>query len=231
MSHYTREEIEQIAKATCGQINNPTWRALRHGRLSCNLFQQTFWTAYNLKHNKYQDVTDDYVKMWRSAIFHYGRDISGIPSLVYGSKSEQKAINQYELNSGNKVTPTGLWLFPDVPMYASPDGLICSSNGKIDGVIEIKCPSTLENETTYSALRSLDYLDADGRLKENSRHFHQVQGHLYATKANWCDFVIWAPDIYQRERIKPSEYWVNEQLPLIKELLCTRLIPEMKEDC
>ena len=230
MYHYSREEIEQIAKATTGQTKNPTWRALRYARLSANLFQPIYLTANNLKRKHNLELTEEYIKKWRKAIFHYDKDPSGIHKLEYGIKSEQKGIQQYEINTGNKVIPTGLWLFPDVPMYAAPDGMVCSADGKVEGVIEVKCPSTLESETTNSGLRSLGYLDNGGRLNQNSRYFHQVQGHLYATQAKWCDFIIWAPDFYQRERIKPNEYWVKEQLPLIKDLLCTRLLPELKDD-
>ena len=61
-------------------------------------------------------------------------------SVKYGSQNEPKAIKAYELQTGQKVAPSGMWIFPDSPLYSCSDGILYSKQnvGAIDGVIEVK---------------------------------------------------------------------------------------------
>ena len=145
--------------------------------------------------------------------------------LKYGSQNEQNEINAYELHTRQKVTPTGMWIFPDSPLYSCPDGILYSKHtvGEIYGVIEVKCPSSYELRTP--AKLDMKYLTSDGHLDHNSQYYYQVQGHLAATNAPWCDFIIWSEDMLHVERIRPDLDWFNNKLPMIKWGVVNKLLP------
>ena len=218
---YSRKQIEEIAQQTIGQSKNPTCQLLRPGRLSANLFFNAYITSYNIIHNHYTERTQEYAVKWAKAMFNY----KYLPRFQWGNANEEIAIQQYEKRSAHKVTPTGMWLFPDSPLYSSPDGVIYSHSdpGKIDGILEVKCP--IEFKHSIASDVKLDYIDENGELKHLSRYYFQVQGYLAATQALWCDFVIWGPDYFKEERIYPDSDWITNKLPLIKWSVNNLLLP------
>lgn len=97
-------------------------------------------------------------------------------AMEWGVENEPVARLQYELESGNTVEDTSLWLHDDIEAGASPDGLIGS-----DGCLEIKCPNTA---THLETLRT-------GKIPR--QYFAQVQGQMWVTDRKWCDFVSFDP--------------------------------------
>ena len=122
-----------------------------------------------------------------------------------------------------------MWRFPDTPLYSCPDGIIYSekSPGVIDGVIEVKCPSKYEFATP-SDVNLIEHIK-DGEEFQHSKYYFQVQGHLAATNAPWCDFITWSKNFLHVERIRPDPDWMVNKLPLIKWAVLSILLPRSYE--
>lgn len=109
--------------------------------------------------------------------------ITGQPTEGYTSAAMQHGVDyedtarlSYELESGNEVTETSLWLHDEIETGASPDGFI-----NHDGVLEIKCPnSAIHLETLHT-----------GKIPR--QYYAQVQGQMWITDRKWCDFVSYDP--------------------------------------
>ena len=74
------------------------------------------------------------------------------------------------------VVDTSLWLHDTIEAGASPDGLVGD-----DGCLEIKCPNTA---THLETLRT-------GKLPR--QYQAQVQGQMWISGRQWCDFVSFDP--------------------------------------
>jgi putative phage-type endonuclease len=99
------------------------------------------------------------------------------PYMQWGIETEREARAAYEIESGNIVDQTGLFVHDSIPRFAaSPDGLIGD-----DGLFEAKCPQT----TTH-----LGWLKAGGVPEE---HLPQVWAQLACTGRQWCDWVSFDP--------------------------------------
>lgn len=98
------------------------------------------------------------------------------PAMEWGTDNEPVARLRYELTTGNDVEECGFYAHPDIETGASPDGLIGE-----DGLLEIKCPNTA---THIETLR---------RRTVPSQYYWQVQGQLWLTGRDWCDFVSFDP--------------------------------------
>lgn len=100
-----------------------------------------------------------------------------------GSEKEPLAREYYEGLNGVTVEQVGLVVLGD-DIGASPDGLIGT-----DGTLEIKCPFP----NTH-----LGYILDD---KLPAVYKPQVQGGLWITERQWCDFVSFDP------RVKNRPFW------------------------
>ena len=52
------------------------------------------------------------------------------PAIEWGTKHEGTAVAEYVQHSGNKVINSGIWLFPEGDLAASPDGIVVDSSNK-----------------------------------------------------------------------------------------------------
>ena len=94
-----------------------------------------------------------------------------------GTETEQEARRYYEIRNDCEVEQVG-FVTRDDDIGGSPDGLV----GK-PGLLEIKCPlSSTHIETILSG-------------KMPSLHIPQVQGLLWITERQWCDFVSYDPRV------------------------------------
>ena len=196
---------------------------MQPGRLSSTLFYYVYLTAMSFRSSGSNPQTRDYLIQWTKAMYNYNG--SNNASIIYGISNEENAVHEYELRTGHKVSASGVWLFPNAPLYSSPDGIIRlkSDQRQIEGVLEVKCPKQLENPN--NSISNLSYLAKDCKLNHNTKYYFQVQGHLAATQAAWCDFVIWAPTDFARERIFPDQEWMSVKLPIIKDFLKNQMLP------
>jgi predicted phage-related endonuclease len=97
-------------------------------------------------------------------------------AMQWGEDCEPAARAAYERTTGISVEETGFVAHDTLLAGCSPDGLV-----DWDGLIEIKCPynSAVHIETL------LQGMPAD--------HIPQVQGQMWITGRQWCDFVSYDP--------------------------------------
>ena len=95
-----------------------------------------------------------------------------------GSEQEDAARASYELETGRLVTQCGFFCTEDRQFGVSPDGLVDD-----DGLIEIK--TMVSSETLFRCV--VDGISAD--------FIDQINGELWLLNRQWCDLVLWAPDL------------------------------------
>jgi putative phage-type endonuclease len=97
-------------------------------------------------------------------------------AMTWGTTQEDAAKEAYELYTFNQVRDVGLILDDELKAGASCDGLL-DPNGQI----EIKCP--------YNSLNHFETL-VNGMPDQ---HIPQVQGQLWITGRDFCDFISYDP--------------------------------------
>ena len=91
-----------------------------------------------------------------------------------GIELESEAVDKYQTHTLTLVKSVGFMTCGDYGY--SPDGIIGE-----DGLIEIKCPLQ-KNHAKYLSTKEVP-----------SEYFAQVQGGLYVSDRDWCDFVSYNP--------------------------------------
>jgi len=100
-------------------------------------------------------------------------------AMDWGNNYEDEARNTYIFETGRDVAEKGFYPHPvERWIGASPDGGLTAE----EGLVEIKCPYT-----TREHVRTL--------LKKTvpPQYIDQVQGQLWVTGKQWCDFVSYDP--------------------------------------
>jgi len=97
-------------------------------------------------------------------------------AMHWGTEQEPAARAAYERATDRIVEETGFVAHDTLMAGCSPDGLV-----DWDGLIEIKCPWSTANhiETLLNGMPS--------------DHIPQVQGQMWITGREWCDFVSYDP--------------------------------------
>ena len=102
-------------------------------------------------------------------------------AMQWGTEQEPFARIAYMALTGNEVEEVGFVEHECIMAGASPDGFIGQH-----GLIEIKCPvSATHIETLKSGVMPAE-------------HMPQVQGQLWITGRDWCDFVSYDPRMPDR---------------------------------
>ena len=167
------------------------------------------------------------------------------PALQYGTKYEKVARESYRsLKNADRfmAVETGLWVSCDDPELAcSPDGLIMDHDEPtIYGILEIKCPKSLENEcVSHFDVKLSDqqkksfFLEINDEikimLKRTHKYYYQVQMQMGVTGTKFCDFVVWSSKETLVIRIRFDEhFWADLKAKLI-EFHHSYLCPEIFE--
>lgn len=95
-----------------------------------------------------------------------------------GTEQEPIARAEYEADTGNVVMEAGFAASDDGRFGCSVDGLVGD-----DGIIEIK--TMVSSENLFTAVVDGDY----------SEFLDQINGSLWLLNRQWCDLVLWAPDL------------------------------------
>ena len=132
-------------------------------------------------------------------------------AMQWGTDCEPAARAAYEIKHDLDVIECA-FIERDKWIGVSPDGLVGT-----DGLLEIKCPNT----TTH-----LKYF-MNGKMP--AEYLSQVQGQLWVSGRDWCDFVSYDPRI--RTDADYFELRVNRDDEYIKnlEVQCGTFIEELKE--
>ena len=97
-------------------------------------------------------------------------------AMQWGTEQEAAARAAYEARTDIEVEETGFVCHDVLMAGCSPDGLV-----DWDGLIEIKCPYN----TGVHIETLLNGMPAD--------HMSQIQGQMWITGRQWCDFVSYDP--------------------------------------
>ena len=122
---------------------------------------------------------------WRR---HFGLEVfHGNEATQWGEDNEPNAHSAYMVHCTPLIQETGFVVHPDLPwLGASPDLLVFD-----DGLGEIKCPF---NQTLYEDIPPY--------------YMAQMQGQLQVTDRQWCDFIVWTPELMSVQRVfRSNEYW------------------------
>ncbi len=166
----------------CPDQRSPEWYAARKGRITASTaaacIGQSPWDGPLAAFNTITGRSEKPVNV------HMQRGID----------HEQDALLAYECDTGNLVTPTGLWVHPKFDwLAASPDGLVGA-----DGQVETKCPEFLAHDWVPP------------------QYLVQVAVALACTERAWCDFYELASDggtfLRRVPRMQAYEDWLLGQL-------------------
>jgi len=97
-------------------------------------------------------------------------------AMTWGTEQEPAARAAYERVTGTSVEETGFVAHDVLLAGCSPDGLV-----DWDGLVEIKCPwnTAVHIETLLNGMPT--------------EHIPQLQGQMWITGRQWCDFVSYDP--------------------------------------
>jgi hypothetical protein len=113
-------------------------------------------------------------------------------ALARGHELEPHARARYEASTGNMAMEAGVVLTDDGTFGYSTDGLVNPSASpeamadyvaSCEGLIEIKCP--IDSQKIFNIRQTGDL----------SEYLEQMQGGMWLTGAEWCDFIMYVPDL------------------------------------
>jgi hypothetical protein len=130
------------------------------------------------------------------------------PATNWGIEKEQEAIDRYSLLTLQTVQKVeGAIYHPEIDFVkGTPDGLILELNG----MIEVKCPYNPINH--LSNIRNCQpeiWEMPKGSYLED--YWHQVQGYLWITERDWCDFISYDPRFAPDEQIVIQRVYPNKK--------------------
>lgn len=129
----------------------------------------------------------------------------------YGTEMESMAREKYAETMGYEVYESEFVPYKVYPKLVggSPDGLIRQENG----IIEIKCPFTLEKH-----LQHVMYVH-QRELKENEEEYYwQCVSNMLFTDTEFCDFVSYCPYVSKSKQLKILRVFRDEnEIKLLSE--------------
>ena len=176
VSEITEQERVQIEEQTRRQSTSRRWFEERTKRLTSSHFGEI------CKATERRDKT----KLAES--YTVVRDLR-CPAIQHGRKYEAVAVEEYQLETQRKTSACGMFVSPNYPFIAaSPDRVVDDST-----LLEVKCPFTAREQLISHA--SVPYLklneDGDLELDRNHQYYYQVQGQMFCTGKQHCDFVVY----------------------------------------
>jgi len=185
----TEEQKTQVEKKTRLQAECQRWHEERYCRLTASRFGSVInrRSAHTVLAKKIAD----------------GQKIpETVRAIKWGRDHEAVAFEQYCLQMSDrhprlKLQKSGFVIGEPSFLGASPDGVLVDESGKIQGIIEIKCPYSAAGLTVKDACKQCKgfycALNDDGLVTLDSGHayYYQILGTMAITKATFCDFIIW----------------------------------------
>ena len=173
----SKEDRQLIERRTLGQDRNPLWSDERTKRLSSSMFGKICKSMASEK--------VDRKKLARSLV-----EVIKLkaPALEHGKNYEDMAISSYMSVTKHDVKKCGIVVSIEKPFLAcSPDGIINNSY-----LVEVKCPFSAKDKPISNV--TVPYLKSDSPagyyLAETHDYYYQVQGQMYCTGAEKCDYCL-----------------------------------------
>jgi len=184
---YSSQQRQLIEEATRGQAECEKWFQQKRGRISASVAHRVLTCT-----NKLEVVA----RLVNDIVGQSERKSLPVAALKYGHLFEPIAAEAYSVfvqyaHSNLQIRNCGLFVDADAPfLCASPDRLVsCDCCG--EGLLEIKCPKSCENEDPKTA--NLAYLtkaeSAVQQLKRSHMYYTQVQMQMGVVGRQWCDFL------------------------------------------
>lgn len=205
----TMEEISEIEKTSRQQSQNKNWYAQKAGRITASKFKLV------CKTNKVKPSLS-LIK----AICYPTKVLFSTKATIWGLSHEHIAVKRYEkymeeeeTHQSLVVNEVGFLVSQKWPQLgASPDRLVfCECC--MGGCLEVKCPYLLKNIVDindYLKLKSSCLYKDNGQifLKTDHSYYFQVQMQIFVSNLLYCDFIVWSPSIFFKQRIYPNwEFW------------------------
>lgn len=151
---------------------SPEWHALRN-RPTASRFSDLVTPS-----GKASASANGYIAELAAAYYGNRKPFFTTDAMQNGTDREPMARDLYEILTGNTVEQTGFVIERDEPFApgCSPDGLIGDEGG-----IEIKSPEPWTHMATI----------IEGVTP--AKHTAQIQGFLFVTGREWCDFISYCP--------------------------------------
>ncbi len=163
----------QIATEIVAEQRTPDWFAARLGRCTAS----RFYDIIAKTRSGYASTRMNYrAELVIERLTGQSIDIYQNAAMAWGTDTEPLARTTYMLTTGNVVAECGFFAHNEIAAGASPDGLIGD-----DGTIEVKSP----NPATHIETLRLGSIPA--------KYIPQVQGQLWMTGRQWCDFISFDP--------------------------------------
>lgn len=178
---------------------SPEWHAARCGKVTASCFGKLAGTGRSGGGWTQTAIT------YMSQVM--AERLTGLPQdeinskyLDHGNRHEPTArrLYQWHLSARQELKQVGFVDHPSVKFCGgSPDCLIGD-----DGVLEIKCP--------YNVHQHLAHIEQDGT--SNKDYIWQMQGNLWITGRQWCDFVSFHPFVPESLRFHVVRYERDEDV-------------------
>jgi hypothetical protein len=160
------------------------WYAARIGKATASRFRDAIATKKQTEKQKKDNLPGDPMQAQLDYLTELvverltGQRVQkfATAAMQWGEDCEPAARAAYERTTGISVEETGFICHDTLLAGCSPDGLV-----DWDGLIEIKCPynSAVHIETLLRGMPA--------------EHIPQIQGQLWITGRQWCDFVSYDP--------------------------------------
>ncbi len=125
-------------------------------------------------------------------------------AMQWGTELEPMARDKYAEQMGYEVFEVGFTPYKEYPNLAggSPDGVIREEKG----IIEIKCPYTLEKH-----LEHFLYTNPEDLKENNEQYYWQCVMNMLVTDTDFCDFISYCPYVSQSKQLKVLRIPRNEE--------------------
>lgn len=192
LSTADRNAIECLTE---GQHENPQWYKYRRAVITGTLVHDVRSKMDKLNKSNAIDASS-LVDRCLATRAHF----KGNRDTRYGLANESKAVEAYcalmkKDHVNFSIKSCGLILDCDhCFLGASPDRIgSCDCHGSY--IVEIKCPSSLQNKPAGSA-KDLPYINSNTsglNLKKSHKYYSQVTLYMAVCKKSHTDFVVWSP--------------------------------------
>jgi putative phage-type endonuclease len=165
--------MKAIAREVVAEQRTEEWYSARLGRATASRFADIIATT----RNGYASTRANYrAQLVIERLTGQQLDTFQSQAMQWGTETEVLARTTYLLITGNNAVECGFYAHNELACGASPDGLIGD-----EGTLEIKCP----NPATH--------IDTLRRGAIPPKYVPQVQGQMWMTGRQWCDFVSFDP--------------------------------------
>lgn len=165
-----------------GPQRDPEWYAIRLGRIGSSRLED--WLSVSKAKNslgKPLKARLDYEKeLMFERKFNTSFEYYVNSAMQEGIDYEDFARKQYEKITGNTCNECGCW-YSDT-FVASPDRTVREGDADV-GLLEIK----ILKDNSFTEVLSADPKNTVNGVP--NKHWKQIQGQLFASKREWCDYV------------------------------------------